>query len=125
MDTPPRSTIRLDKWLWHARFFKTRTLAAKIVSGGHVRVNASKTAKPAHKVGEGDVLTFAQGSRIRVVRILAPGERRGPAPEAQMLYADMSPEQEKIPSPPRFDGKGRPTKKDRRSLDLNRHGPLE
>lgn len=125
MDTPPRSTIRLDKWLWHARFFKTRTLAAKIVSGGHVRVNASKTAKPAHKVGEGDVLTFAQGSRIRVVRILAPGERRGPAPEAHMLYADMSPEQEKIPSAPRFDGKGRPTKKDRRSLDLNRHGPLE
>ena len=125
MDTPPRSTIRLDKWLWHARFFKTRTLAAKIVAGGHVRINSTKTAKPAHKVGAGDVLTFPQGTRIRVVRILANGERRGPAPEAQTLYDDLSPEQEKIPPAPRFDGKGRPTKKDRRSLDLNRLGPLE
>ena len=121
----PRVLIRLDKWLWHARFFKTRTLAAKIVSGGHVRVNSNKTAKPAHKVGAGDTLTFPQGSRIRVVRILAPGERRGPAPEAETLYDDLTPKRDDVPPSPRYDGKGRPTKKDRRSLDLNRFGPLE
>ncbi|SMX33596.1 RNA-binding S4 domain-containing protein [Actibacterium lipolyticum] len=123
--TEPRALIRLDKWLWHARFFKTRTLAAKVVSGGHVRVNSSKAAKPAHKVGAGDTLTFPQGSQIRIVRIIAPGERRGPAPEAQTLYDDLTPKRDDVPPSPRYDGKGRPTKKERRSLDLNRFGPLE
>lgn len=118
-------STRLDKWLWHARFFKTRSLAARVVSGGHVRVNASKVSKPAQKVGPGDTLTFPQGQRIRVVRIVAPGARRGPAPEAQTLYDDLTPERDDVPPAPRFDGKGRPTKKDRRMLDLNRGGPLE
>ena len=81
--------IRLDKWLWQARFFKTRGVSAKLVSGGHVRVNSRKVSKPAHAVGPGDVLTFAQARRVRVVRILALGTRRGPAPEARGLYDDL------------------------------------
>ena len=117
--TDPADRIRLDKWLHFARFFKTRTLAATQVTGGHVRVNAEKVAKASAAVGPGDVLTFAQGRRIRVIRIVATGTRRGPASEAQALYEDLSP-----PPPPaeprtapRDDGTGRPTKKDRRDID--------
>ena len=119
--------IRLDKWLWQARFFKTRTLAAREVAAGHVRVNGVRVVKPAQAVGMTDVLTFAQGARVRVVRIAALGTRRGPAPEAQALYDDLSePEAEKIvPAAPRYEGKGRPTKRDRRKLDLNDPGALE
>lgn len=120
------ATIRLDKWLWYARFFKTRGLATKLVAGGHVRVNGTKVEKPATKVGAGDTLTFPQGNQIRVVQLLAPGTRRGPAPEAQALYTDLTPPpEEKIPRSPRFEGKGRPTKKDRRALDFNRAERLE
>lgn len=125
MTTEGAVPIRLDKWLWQARFFKTRTLAAKIVSGGHVRVNGAKTAKPAFRVVSGDTLTFPQGHDIRVVRVIAPGDRRGPAPEARTLYEDLTPPRETVPPAPGFDGKGRPTKKDRRSLDLKRLPPLE
>ncbi|MDQ2094813.1 RNA-binding S4 domain-containing protein [Rhodalgimonas zhirmunskyi] len=115
-DAVPAAKIRLDKWLWYARFFKTRGLAAKQVSGGHVRVNAVKVLKPAQQVGAGDVLTFAQGHDIRVVRIVAPGQRRGPAPEAQTLYDDMTPPREpRAPMPER--GGARPTKRDRRAMD--------
>ena len=119
--------IRLDKWLWQARFFKTRTLAAREVAAGHVRVNGVRVVKLAQAVGMTDVLTFAQGARVRVVRIAALGTRRGPAPEAQALYDDLSePEAEKIvPAAPRYEGKGRPTKCDRRKLDLNDPGALE
>ena len=81
--------IRIDKWLWHARFFKSRTLSASEIEAGHVRVNGQHVLKPAQMVGPGDVLTFAQGHQIRVVRILACGVRRGPAPEAQSLYEDV------------------------------------
>ncbi|MFY0310201.1 RNA-binding S4 domain-containing protein [Leisingera sp. D0M16] len=112
--------IRIDKWLWYARFFKTRSLAAKQVGAGHVRVNGDKALKPAQNVSPGDVLTFAQGKVIRVVRIEAIGARRGPAPEAQALYFDMTEKQEKIPANPKFEGKGRPDKKARRALDLTR-----
>lgn len=112
--------IRIDKWLWYARFFKTRSLAAKQVGAGHVRVNGAKALKPAQNVSPGDVLTFAQGKMIRVVRIEAIGERRGPAPEAQALYFDMTEKQEKVPANPKFEGKGRPDKKTRRALDLTR-----
>ncbi len=83
--------IRIDKWLWQARFFKTRSLAAGVVTAGHLRVNGDKTAKPGRAVGPGDVLTFRQASEIRVVRILACGTRRGPAPEARLLYEDITP----------------------------------
>ncbi|RPE71968.1 heat shock protein Hsp15 [Pacificibacter maritimus] len=113
-----RDSIRLDKWLWYARFFKTRTLATKLVSAGTVRVNSTKVAKPSIAVGEGDVLTFTQAKEIKVVRILACGTRRGPAPEAQTLYEDLSPKPEPkefVPQSPKYEGKGRPTKKDRRT----------
>jgi ribosome-associated heat shock protein Hsp15 len=86
-----RQTIRLDKWLWHARFFRTRSLAARIVAEGRVRLNAERTEKPARAVGPGDVLTFPQGARVRVVRVLATGARRGPPDEAATLYEDLAP----------------------------------
>ncbi|SEL10535.1 heat shock protein Hsp15 [Roseovarius azorensis] len=119
--------IRLDKWLWQARFFKTRTLAAREVAAGHVRVNGVRVVKPAQAVGVADVLTFAQGARVRVVRIAALGTRRGPAPEAQALYEDIGDPvpRDSVPPAPRYEGKGRPTKRDRRKLDLNDPGALE
>ena len=114
-ETPTR--IRVDKWLWHARFFKTRALATKLVSGGHLRINAQHASKPSVSIGPGDVLTFPQAKRVRVVKVLQISTRRGPAPEAQTLYEDLSPPEEKRPSVPQYDGKGRPTKKDRRAVD--------
>ena len=117
--------IRLDKWLWHARFFKTRTLSAKVVSGGHVRVNANKVSKPATTVVADTVLTFPQGNQIRVIKIVELGTRRGPASEAQTLYEDLSPPEEKIPQGQSQRGGVRPTKKDRRSLDLIRARTLD
>ncbi len=83
--------IRIDKWLWQARFFKTRGLAAEVVTKGRLRLNGVKMAKPGRAVGQGDVLTFAQAKAIRVVRILACGTRRGPAEEARALYDDLAP----------------------------------
>jgi len=82
-------TIRLDKWLWQARFCKSRALAVRLVTEGVVRVNAMRVVKPATPVRVGDGLSFAQGGRVRAVRILALGNRRGPAPEAQALYAEL------------------------------------
>ncbi len=84
-----RHSVRLDQWLWHARFFKTRRLAARQVAEGRVRLNGARTEKPARAVGPGDVLTFPQGTGVRVVRILAVGVRRGPATEAALLYEDL------------------------------------
>ena len=86
---PERETLRLDKWLWQARFFKTRALAAEMAESGHLRINGQPTRKPGAGVAVGDVLTFPQASRIRLVKIVALGLRRGPAPEAQMLYLDL------------------------------------
>ncbi len=81
--------MRLDKWLAQARFFRRREIASDMVSEGHLRLNGQHCAKPGHGVSVGDVLTFAQADRIRVVRILSLGTRRGPAPEARLLYADL------------------------------------
>ena len=81
----PGDTIRLDKWLWHARFFKSRSLAAGVVSAGKVRVDGTPVSKPSRAVGPGHVLTFPKEQDVKVVRILACGARRGPAPEAQTL----------------------------------------
>lgn len=120
--------MRIDKWLWHARFFKTRTLAASVVSAGHVRINSVKVAKPAQGVAPGDVLTFLQGDTVRVIRVVALGTRRGPASEAQTLYADLTPPPpapEDGPSAPQPQDGGRPTKKDRRIFDLDRRRMLE
>jgi len=113
-----RPADRLDKWLWWARFFKTRGLAAKTVSAARVRVNGAKVSKPATAVRMGDVLTFVQGRSVRVVRIVALPARRGPAPEARLLYDDLSP-----PSPASTTRAGpRPTKKARRHLEIRGGG---
>ena len=81
--------IRLDKWLWHARLFKSRTLASKICAGGKVRVGGEIVRKAHYVVRVGDVLTFPSGREIFVVRIEELGTRRGPAAEAQTLYSIM------------------------------------
>ncbi len=81
--------IRIDKWLWQARFFKSRTLAAEAVESGHVRVNGTPVSRPSREVGPGDTLTFPQGRTIRLIRIVETGVRRGPAPEAQTLFIDL------------------------------------
>jgi ribosome-associated heat shock protein Hsp15 len=127
----PSATIRLDKWLWHARFFKTRSLASKICRARKVRINGSISTKASTTVKPGDVLTFPQANDIRTIKVLAPGERRGPAVEAQTLYEDLTPKAEgtgasagsddntsiSSKSPSREKGMGRPTKADRRALD--------
>ncbi len=84
--------LRIDKWLWHARVAKTRTLAAKLVADGYVRINGTKTDAPAKTAKAGDVLTIALERTVRVYRVLDLGERRGPAGEAKALYEDLSPE---------------------------------
>ena len=111
-----RDTIRLDKWLWQARFFKSRSIAAGVVTAGKVRLEGQPAVKPARAIGAGDVLTFQQARDVRIVKVLALGTRRGPAPEAQTLYEDMSPPKVHVPKNPGFGGKGRPTKKDRRDM---------
>ena len=83
--------VRLDKWLWYARFFKTRALASKAISNGRFRLNGDLMSKPHRQAKCGDVLTFSQGTRIRVVRIKALGSRRGPAQEAALLFDDLAP----------------------------------
>ncbi|NHK27052.1 RNA-binding S4 domain-containing protein [Parvularcula flava] len=120
------NTQRIDKWLWCARFFKTRTLAGKAVSAGDIRVtragNTQRVAKASFCIQPGDTLSFTRGERLFIIEIASTATRRGPAPEARALYDDQSP-----PPPPRKEkpavpfareqGAGRPTKKDRRALD--------
>ena len=118
---------RLDKWLWFARVVKTRTLAAKLVTDGNVRLNRLRIEKPSAAVRIGDVLTIAVYEHIRILKVVAPGARRGPAAEAQMLYADLTPPREASPPPeaaiaPREAGAGRPTKRDRRQTDRLKDG---
>jgi ribosome-associated heat shock protein Hsp15 len=84
-------TLRLDKFLVQARFFKTRAMAAKLIADGRVRLDGTPVAKPSHAVKPGDVLTFPQGRAIRVVRVAALPARRGPAAEARACYDDLSP----------------------------------
>ena len=110
-------TQRIDKWLWYARFYKSRSLCAKHVSEGKVCVNDVKISKPAHMVASGDVLTFVKADQARVITVVDLGSRRGSAPEAQLLYEDNSPPpapKDFIPQNPKYAGKGRPSAKDRR-----------
>ncbi|GBE43608.1 heat shock protein 15 [bacterium BMS3Bbin10] len=116
---------RLDKWLWHARVARTRTLSARLVETGKVRVNRAPVRKPGRSVSAGDVLTLTIRGRVRVLKVLACGRRRGPAAQARELYEDLSPppvKREKGPAPlqapaQREKGSGRPTKRDRRRID--------
>jgi ribosome-associated heat shock protein Hsp15 len=117
MDAPAEK-MRVDKWLWAARFFKTRGLSAGMVTAGHLRINGNKTDKAAYKVGAGDVLIFAQGRDIRVIKVLSCPARRGPAPEAQGHYQDLTPAKDPAPaSTPQTETGGRPSKKARRQFD--------
>lgn len=113
---------RLDQWLWYARFFKSRSAATRFCGEGRLRVNSRIVAKAHHHLREGDVLTFMSNDHVRVIRVVGLGTRRGPAPEAQGLYEDLSPPaspRSAAESPPmrREPGSGRPTKAERRAID--------
>ncbi|MEO1249164.1 MAG: RNA-binding S4 domain-containing protein [Pseudomonadota bacterium] len=111
--------IRLDKWLWRARFFKSRSLAATVCSSGRVRIDGTPVAKAHATVRPGQVLTFVKERHVRVIKVLAIPTRRGPAPEAQACYEDLAPPETALAmpgGPPRRVGR-RPTKKDRRQMD--------
>ena len=118
--------LRLDKWLWYGRFFKTRSAATKAISDGRFRLDGMVMNKPHRQAICGQVLTFIQGDRIRVIRILALGSRRGPASEASDLFEDLTPaldvlQKTERPKQPEFEarskGSGRPTKLQRRATD--------
>ena len=125
MTAAPDPSIRVDKWLWFARFFKTRSMAAKTVSAGRVRVNSVKVSKPAHTIGPGDVLTFAQGRGVRVVRLIETGTRRGPATDAQRLYEDLTPDPQTLQDGPQHAPRSRPARRERRKPRFSRNLPLE
>lgn len=101
----PAEEQRLDKWLWYARIVKSRSLAAKLIEGGCIRVNRQRVIKAATCVRSGDVLTATLHDRVRVIEIIALGSRRGPAIEAQTLYCEVFPGREADFRPP--DGGGR------------------
>ena len=81
---------RLDKWLWFARVVKSRSLAARLVTEGYVRLNGKRIEVPARAIGPGDVLTIALERQVLVLKVLGSGERRGPFAQAKLLYEDMS-----------------------------------
>jgi ribosome-associated heat shock protein Hsp15 len=125
MTAEPSDILRLDKWLWYARFFKSRTLATRLCASGRLRINGSIVKKAHYAVRPGDVLTFPRGPHIRVIQVVALGTRRGPATEARALYEDLQPPQAAEPEIPaisekvaeRERGSGRPTKVQRRATD--------
>jgi ribosome-associated heat shock protein Hsp15 len=114
---------RVDKWLFFVRAVKSRSLAAKLVQAGRVRINRDKVDQAAHAVKPGDVLTITLDRRVLVYRVVAAGVRRGPAEEARSLYENLTPAPSVEPAPPdaipalRERGAGRPTKKERRATD--------
>ena len=115
---------RIDKWLFFSRAVKSRSLAAKLVVSGRVRINRDKAAQASDLVKPGDVLTITLDRRIFVWKVLGAGVRRGPAEEARTLYEDMSPpptpKGEALPDAIpalREAGSGRPTKRERRQTD--------
>lgn len=117
--------LRLDKWLWYARFFKTRNMATRLISSGKLRLNGEVMSKPHRAALVGQVLTFVQQNEVRVIEIIALGQRRGPAIEAVTLYNDLSPPVAKTRTvnktgqgfENRIKGSGRPTKRLRRETD--------
>jgi ribosome-associated heat shock protein Hsp15 len=124
MDTAP-AALRIDRWLWAARFFKSRSLAAAACAGGKVDLNG-EAAKPARLVRAGDLVAVTLPHGRRIARVRQLGERRGPPSAARALYEDLTP-----PAPPaarrplvllRAPGSGRPTKRERRALDRLRGG---
>lgn len=121
MTSPPLKQ-RLDQWLWHARFFKTRTLATTLCKNRKIRIDGRVVIKAAATISPDQVLTFPKEGEIRIVRVLGLSTRRGPASEAATLYEDLTPPQNRLKKSAglrvaqRKTGTGRPTKKDRRAL---------
>lgn len=123
--TSPDAEMRIDKWLWSARFFKTRAEAQRLVSSGRLRLDGEPMSKPHRQIRPGHVLTFPKADDVRVIKILAIATRRGPATEAQTLYEDLAPPpprvkksaDEPLPFEFRERGAGRPTKRERRQID--------
>ncbi|SHM94603.1 RNA-binding S4 domain-containing protein [Roseibium suaedae] len=119
------ATLRIDKWLWYARVTKSRSLAQKLATSGHVRVNKEKIDSSSKAIRAGDVLTIGLERKILILKVVALGTRRGPYEEARLLYEDLSPpppDKVETPAVPaqRDPGAGRPTKRDRRKLDAFR-----
>ena len=90
LDVSERAKTRLDQWLWFARFVKSRSLAARLCAAGAVAINGIPVRKPNQSVRIGDVVVLPQGGWQRTVRVLALGDRRGPAMEAQLLYEETA-----------------------------------
>jgi len=118
------SALRVDKWLWAARFFKTRSLASEAISGGKVKVNGA-TTKPAREIKVGDRLDIANSETRWEIIVKALSEKRGPAPEARLLYEETpdsiaareaARDSRRFVQDPAADIHGRPTKRDRRQL---------
>lgn len=121
MSETPATRLRLDKWLWFARFVKTRTLAQELCESGHVTLNGTAVHKASTTVKPGDELTLVLGPYKKFLAVVELGSRRGPAPEAQTLYRQTQ-EPERLVGfkgewEDRPSGEGRPTKKDRRAVD--------
>ncbi len=124
--------IRVDKWLWYTRTTKSRSLAQALIKTGKVRVNTTRISSPSRTIEPGDVLTITLPRQVKILKMVAAGERRGPAPEARLLYEDLSPapvkkekEAKPLPQAVREEGAGRPTKKERRELDKFRNSSSE
>jgi ribosome-associated heat shock protein Hsp15 len=89
-ESAERNKARLDQWLWFARFVKSRSLAARLCAAGAVTVNGSPVKKANHPIRMGDIVVLPQGGWQRTVRVVALGIRRGPAPEARLLYEEAA-----------------------------------
>ena len=120
----PLTSLRIDKWLWAARFFKTRSLATEAIHAGHIKLNGN-TVKPARELRLGDTLDLAIGDEKWTVEVLGLNDQRRPASEAQQLYAETpeshdrraaAKEARRLAPAPGSDLRGRPTKKDRRQI---------
>ena len=112
-------SLRLDKWLWYARFFKSRSTASRVCAAGRLRIDGTVVGKAHHTVKIGDVLTFPQSRQIRVIKVLALTTRRGPAPEARALYEDLKPPSVVSRTPSAQEAarpSTRPSKRDRRAI---------
>ena len=123
-ETNSAQKVRIDKWLWAARFFKTRSLATDAIKGGKVTVNGNR-AKPSREVEVGDVLILRQADDIKTVSVLALSDKRGPATVAQLLYQETDEsiakrekekELRKLAAVQIPHGEGRPTKRSRRMI---------
>jgi ribosome-associated heat shock protein Hsp15 len=113
---------RIDKWLWHARVVRTRTVAASLVTEGHVRVNGERCVAASRPVRAGDVITVALDRAVRIMKVAGFAERRGDADAARVLYEDLTPPPQpraaaEPPAAEREPGAGRPTKQERRAID--------